>query len=656
MSWMNSLGAWQWLLLGSIPPLIFVLYFLKLRRQPLEVPSTFLWKRTIEDLHVNSIWQRLRQNLLLFLQLLFVALVILACLRPGLNGDQLTGRRWIFLIDNSASMQATDVSPSRLEVAKAKAREKLSTMNRGDVAMLLAFSDRADVKQGFTGDKRRLMAALDAIAPTNRTTDLSEALRAAAGLANPGRASFNNINDVQVADALPATIFLMTDGGFPPNADFDLGNLTAEYIPIGNPTADNVSILAFSIERNEEKPTQIEAFARLSNEGLEPVSVTASLYFNGSLLDAAQANIAPESESGVNFQLTDLQEGELRLEIDRPDNLMVDNVAVTALRPSRQTNLLVITPGNKALETAVATERIQKLSNVRVEAPEFMETPEYAKSNEDASYDMILYDQCSPKVMPNANTLFIGSSPPDPSWTFSEPQGPVFLDDWDKTHPMMQFLELGSVRVVEGRTVKPPESGSVLITADIGPVCSIAPRGPFQDAVLGFSLIKTTDTGAEVNTDWAIKRSFPVFVYSAIEFLSGGITAAAAQTVLPGQPMGLTLSNRYEQFQIQKPDGNRETVSRGQQSQLVFTQTELPGIYQVFVDGRESPVEMFAVNLFSARESNLDVVPELPLGAENVAASKAVTRGRSEFWRWLIAIGFLLLIAEWIVYNRRVLV
>ena len=60
-----------------------LLYFLKLKRQPLEVPSTYLWHKSIEDLHVNSIWQRLRQNLLLFLQLLLVASAILALLRPG---------------------------------------------------------------------------------------------------------------------------------------------------------------------------------------------------------------------------------------------------------------------------------------------------------------------------------------------------------------------------------------------------------------------------------------------------------------------------------------------------------------------------------------------------------------------------------------------
>src|SRR5687768_7079960 len=58
------------LLLLLIPLLIMLLYFLKLKRKPLQVPSTFLWKKSIEDLHVNSLFQWLRDNVLLVLQVL----------------------------------------------------------------------------------------------------------------------------------------------------------------------------------------------------------------------------------------------------------------------------------------------------------------------------------------------------------------------------------------------------------------------------------------------------------------------------------------------------------------------------------------------------------------------------------------------------------
>src|SRR5688500_3279683 len=118
---LNTLTFWQWGLLALVPPAIIALYFLKLRRQPLSVPSTYLWSRAIEDLHVNSLWQRLRQSLLLFLQLLLIGLLAFTLLRPGWKGTDLVGERFVFLIDTSASMSASDVSPTRLDEAKRQA-------------------------------------------------------------------------------------------------------------------------------------------------------------------------------------------------------------------------------------------------------------------------------------------------------------------------------------------------------------------------------------------------------------------------------------------------------------------------------------------------------------------------------------------------------
>ena len=183
----SMLSWWQWLLLGLIPPAIVALYFLKLRRQPLEVPSTYLWRRTVEDMHVNSLWQRLRQNLLMFLQLLLVALLMLACLRPSFRGKTALQNRLVFLLDVSASMSATDGEETRLEQAKKKVDDLIEQMDHGDTAMLMSFADRVIQIQPFTKDKGLLRKKLAAIEPTQRPSDISEALRAAAGLANPGR-------------------------------------------------------------------------------------------------------------------------------------------------------------------------------------------------------------------------------------------------------------------------------------------------------------------------------------------------------------------------------------------------------------------------------------------------------------------------------------
>ena len=124
------------------------------------MPSTYLWTRSIEDLRVNSLWQRMRQSLLLFLQLLLIALVAIALLRPSWEGERLEKDRYIFLVDNSASMNATDVAPSRLAEAKRRVEQMLDEMDSGSEVMIISFSDTAQVEQGFTTNVQELRRAV----------------------------------------------------------------------------------------------------------------------------------------------------------------------------------------------------------------------------------------------------------------------------------------------------------------------------------------------------------------------------------------------------------------------------------------------------------------------------------------------------------------
>jgi len=102
-------------------------------------------------MHVNSLWQRLRQNLLMFLQLLLVALAMLALMRPGWESAKLDGDRFVFLVDNSASMSATDVDGAKNRLDEAK---KLWAHHRSNglrhAAMIVTFADTPQVVQEFT--------------------------------------------------------------------------------------------------------------------------------------------------------------------------------------------------------------------------------------------------------------------------------------------------------------------------------------------------------------------------------------------------------------------------------------------------------------------------------------------------------------------------
>src|SRR5207253_1942181 len=123
---------WAGLLLLLIPLVVLLLYFLKLKRRPLAVPSTFLWRKSIEDLHVNSLLQWLRQNVLLLLQILAVVALIYGVMAFHLHGRSGAGKHYILMIDNSASMSATDVAPNRLEWAKQEALKEIDAATDND--------------------------------------------------------------------------------------------------------------------------------------------------------------------------------------------------------------------------------------------------------------------------------------------------------------------------------------------------------------------------------------------------------------------------------------------------------------------------------------------------------------------------------------------
>lgn len=698
---LNTLTWWQWGLLGLVPPAIIALYFLKLKRQPLEVPSTYLWSRAIEDLHVNSLWQRLRQSLLLFLQLLLIGLIAFTLLRPGWTGTRLEGQRFIFLVDTSASMGATDAAPSRLDQAKLQTIALIEQMPPDSAAMVISFSNVAKVEQPFTDNRRLLRTKVELIEPTYRPSDLSEALRAASGLANPGQSGDpNNPLDLKTAEAQPATLYILSDGGFASVPSFQLGNLTPEYVKQAGEMQKNVAIVAFSTEVNPEKPGRVQAFARLENHADAEASVEASLFLNNTLLDAKTVALPardPKTKlpgaAGVNFEMQEIESGVLKLQIDSKDQLAADNTAFAVVNMPRPAKVLVVTPGTDALLLALKTDEAQKIANISIAEPKLLDSKAYQDQSAEGAYDLIIYDQCVPKVMPACNTLFIGRVPPaeasassaatppaksaEPAgkdeapaaktsetavaapapsgWKASEKQGLPIVIDVDQVHPLTQLVQMGNVKVGYATPVKGPPGTITLIDSDVGALLAIGPRGGYEDAVLAFDIVTYDADGKTFsNTDWPIRRSFPVFVMNAIKYLGGVRTSLAAPNILPGAPAILRTATPVPRISVTSPRGDRFEVPRELQNTFIFTRTDELGVYEVREGSGQKVTQQIAVNLFDSRESDLTPAEKIDIGHEEVQAKQGQQAARLELWKWLLLGAIGVLIFEWYIYNRRV--
>lgn len=668
---LNTLSLGQWIVLALVPPAIVALYFLKLRRQPLEVPSTYLWSRAIEDLHVNSLWQRLRQSLLLLLQLLLIALLIFTLVRPGYKGSELVGRRLIFMVDTSASMNSTDVSPTRLDAAKQQALTLVELMKPGDVAMVVSFSNAAKIEQTFTDNKRLLRQKVELIAPTNRSSDLTEALRAASGLANPGQTGDpNNPNDIQTAEAQPATIYLLTDGGFPPVQKFRPGKLTIEYVRIASDTPRNIGLVAFSTDANPEKPGQIQAFGRVENFGEETEKAIATLFVNNIELDSQSVEVPGRSKenglpgaAGVKFEMESIENGVLRLELDIKDQLLLDNKASTVVNLPQPAKVLFITPGNDPLQIALATDEATKMAAVIIKPPSYLDEKAYLDAATDGTWDLIIYDQCSPKAMPNCNTLFIGRLPPGDAWKAGPKAFPTLIRDINQLHPLSQLLAMDNVLVIEGTPLTGPPGSMSLMEAYIGQgadggissVYVVGPRAGYEDAVLGFEIVGVNEKKDVVsNTDWQLRRSFPVFVLNAIKYLGGVRSGLAMPSIKPGTAASLRTLTPVPKITVRSPRGEQFVVPREGQNQYVFTRTEDLGVYDVREGSGDKVSQQLAVNLFDPRESNLASPDKIAFDTEEITAQSSKQVARKELWRWLLLGAICLLVFEWYIYNRRV--
>jgi len=662
--WTSMLPLWQWLILAAIPPAIIALYFLKLRRQPLLVPSTYLWRKSIEDLHVNSFWQRLRRNLLLLLQLLLLLLLFLALLNPTWQGSQLSGHRFIYLVDNSASMSATDVknqdASTRLDLAKRRVAELIDGMKPGDVAMLISFSDTGYVVQERTENKRELKRQLQAIQPTQRTTSIKEALRLATGLAHGNRPARTGSPEkpAAVPDATeePATLLVLSDFRFDDAPDFSAGHLLPKLILIGSPDARNVAITSFAARRYEDKPQDLEAVARMDNFSDQERKVAAELSLDGRLIDSREVTLPPQGQQTVAFPLANIDTGALTLRIDVQDDLAIDNTAYTVIQPPRRGRVLFVSPGSKEWEKALRTGEAGKVGNVTRQGPQYLLTDEYQRHADAGEWDLIIYDRCTPKKMPRANTFWIGRIPPDEQWKKGERVEVPTIIDTERTHPLMQKIEVGDFIIAEAALLKPPPGGVSLFDAAEGSIFAVAPRESFQDAVLGFEFDGVNAKGEPVNnTNWPLRSSFPLFVHELLLFLGSGITVGEADVLRPGRAAELKSMTAGVTAQVRTPGGRTVSLPVSGET-LSFTGTDEVGVYEV--QQGPGPVRQFAVNLFSPAESEVRTRPEqrFHAGDATISPGENWETVRVSIFKALLLLALAVLMVEWYIYNRRVYV
>ncbi len=521
-------------------PLLTLLYFLKLRRREMPVSSTFLWRKAVQDLQVNAPFQRLRRNLLFFLQLLLLLALILALARPVANFTPGAGKLSVILIDRSASMNAADMpgGKTRLDEAKRQAIDLVSGMERNGQATVIAFDDAPEIMQTFTGDAQALRNAIARITPGDRPTRLAMAFQLA-----EAQAAFLPENNR--ANVRPE-VWLYSDGRALDAKDLRL-QADLKYQKIGTDTAGNIAIVALDARRDYDSPVSVQVFARLANYGDSPVSTEVRLIVDGQDRSIAGVTLVPDRWSDQDW-LKDhpgkkddkvLPRDSVEFTVDMPaagiikveqlnkgnDMLSADDSAEVIVPPPRDLSVLLVTHAhdNPYLEKAFAS---MGLKNSQV-----MLDDEY-EEKQPKNFDVIIYDRVYPAWMPESgNYMYFGCAPTSGNLKVLK-DGDVYetikdcsVLDWQRDHPILRHLQLGNLYA--GSMLKLEMSGDsrTLIDGLKGPMLVLDHEGRNTNLVCTFDVLQST---------WPLKLSFPIFIHSALQYLALGADMNVRPSYLPG--------------------------------------------------------------------------------------------------------------------------
>lgn len=600
-------------------PVVILLYLLKRRRVVKLTSSTLLWQRFLAESQANAPFQKLRNNWLLLLQLLLLALVILAIARPFLEGSARQSRLRVLVLDASASMQSTDEAPTRFEHAKSEALKWIDGLQDNEQMMILLAASNTEVKQSPTRDKPALRRALASCQPSDGPTRLVEALQTASAFTYEKKGEELTVS---------GEIHLFSDGAAVDLGELGNKNLPLVYHRVGR-RGGNLGIVSLDIRANPENPAERALFAGIANASAEARSVQIELQFNRQVLEVRTVEIPATNSLPLILIARQETDGLFTLKLNATDDLAADNQASIYSILPRPIQVLLVTRGDRFLEKALrGTPNAQITTATQLSSPA-------------GNYDVVVLDDVQPLLWPDANVLAIRVAGTNWFEESASEKTPAIVD-WHHTHPLLRYVNFDNVDVAESILPKLPPWGISLVQSQQRPLLVAGERERRRIVWMGFDPLQS---------NWPLRISFPIFIANAMDWLNPSLSRSADLLVRAGDPFRYLPRDPVDNAEVTLPDGTRQalTLTPGSR-EILFMGTQKQGTYQLRAGTNHVT---FCVNLLDAAESNTTPRDELPLGKYAGAIGNSVKTASVELWRWPAAIGLLVLLFEWWFYHRR---
>lgn len=648
-------------LIGLIAiPIIVAFYVLRLRRPTHPVSSTFLWQQLVRDVEANAPWQKLRRSLLLLLQLLLALLLAFVVARPFSEHPAGLAKDLVLVIDASASMSATDVFPDRLTAAKRMAQEQLAQVPSDGRVSVIAAGDTARVVANEATDRGRISQAIESIGASTSASDLTDALKLANSLAKRARG---------------AEVLVVTDDAFSNSPDVNL-DVPVRVLTVGR-ERDNQAIAALAV-RADPSGLKRTLFVSVANYSAATVGRSLQILADGTPVTArdlfldplTRADVVidelPAGTSVVEARLTPATGGDQPA--GPPDYLPLDDAAWAIVPPDRLRRVLLVGPGNVYIQNAFSL-----LPNVELYGATAEQWPTTTGKDK---FDLIVFDGFVPTDLPKKPVLAFAPPATSPLGVVTGTLTQFGMGQPAADDPLLRGVDLTRLHIAKTQQMELPAWARAVLPGSDGPLLYAGLRDGVPTAVFAFDIRQS---------DLPLQVAWPIMVSNlAGELL--GLNSTALDPLSPSSPVDIPISPDSQGVRVTLPDNSVVTLPPGATgaSSVTFVSTSQVGVYRAEVipapapsgspavnptasptpDASASPGGqvgtqdeplLFAVDMFSNDESNLrpgDGARLVALGTAAPPDQAAAGTARDEFWPLLAALTLLVLVIEWLVYER----
>lgn len=607
------------LVLGVLALPLAALYFLKLRRRKVVVPSLMLWEALAEEERRARPFDKFKRNALLWLQLLFLLLATLAFARLAIPGMGVAGKSLVVVIDTSASMSATDTGSSRLDTAVAEAMGAIDSLAASDEVAIITAGSRTRVLSEFSTNRAQAKAALTNLTPSHTRGTLRAGLQLALSLAQ---------------SRPDAIIQVYSDGSQSSYLDIDPAGTVVRYQKVGR-NVGNASILALDLRSAPGAELDKQAFTTVQWFGPGTSKASIEVYLDDKLIGLRNETLADDPVSMV-FDLPAGAEGTLHVKLRADDdNLALDNDTWAVVAPIRKRKIALV--GSDLLTAKILTK------DPRVELSTLAASTATSATLE--NFDAIFLVEPVSADLTGIPTAYLKPSAGGPA-PFAGNAGRPQVLDWDRTHPTLRFVTFQGLQIRRARAFKNNGALKPIVDSTLGPLILAGERNTARVIQLAFDPLQS---------DLPLRVAWPVFVLNSVGWLTEQSAGLAAGSVIDaGDPWTLRVPAELtvDDITVTGPQGSATTHAVADRL-LRVQNIDKTGIYTV----RAGEVTTrFAANLHAAEEADLS--PKLTLdlaesGKEDGAGQRASVAGATEVWRYLLLFGLIILAIEWWVWSRR---